>query len=142
MESIASPLHFVTYLLRTLETSQSLDNSLRSYLQTESNDICPQIKVFYERWLAKDLGNFDFVPKSQHYRKAIFEVIWMGLNGKTIYPVLKTLEEEIIQACEQEIHSQASKLPFLLLLPLLLLQTPAFLLLLFGPILKQLVEAF
>ena len=142
MESIAVPLHFVTFLLRALETSQSLENTIRAYLQTEDNDMCPQIKLFYARWSQKTLENLDFVSASKHYRRAIFEVLLMGLKGRTIYPMLKSLEEEIIVACEQEIHSQAAKLPFLLLLPLLLLQTPAFLLLLFGPILQQLKEAF
>jgi len=142
MESIAVPLHFVTYLLKAIETSQSLENTLRLYLQTENNDICPQLKTFYSRWLAKNLSNMEFIPAKFHYRRAIFEVLVMGLQGRTIYPMLKSLEEEIVIACEQEIHSQAAKLPFLLLLPLLLLQTPAFLLLLFGPILQQLQEAF
>lgn len=142
MEAIASPLHFITYVLKAIETSQSLENTIRLYLQTEKNDICPQLKIFYDRWLAKKLNDLEFIPAKFHYRRAIFEVLLMGLNGRTIYPMLKSLEEEVVIACEQEIHSQAAKLPFLLLLPLLLLQTPAFLLLLFGPILQQLQEAF
>ncbi len=142
MEFIAPPLHFITYLLRALETTQSLENTLRMYLQNESNDICPQLKLFYTRWQAKSLDELNFIPQEKHYRRAIFDLLIMGLKGRTIYPMLKSLEEEMIIACEQEIHMQAAKLPFLLLLPLLLLQTPAFLLLLFGPILQQLQEAF
>ncbi len=142
MEPIAAPLHLVTYLLKAIETSQSLENTIRNYLQTENTDICTQLKSFYAKWQAKELNNLEFIPSRLHYRRALFEVLLMGLNGRTIYPMLKSLEEEIVVACEQEIHSQAAKLPFLLLLPLLLLQTPAFLILLFGPILQQLQEAF
>jgi hypothetical protein len=142
VEPIAAPLHLVTYLLKAIETSQSLENTIRNYLQTENTDICTQLKSFYAKWQAKELNNLEFIPSRLHYRRALFEVLLMGLNGRTIYPMLKSLEEEIVVACEQEIHSQAAKLPFLLLLPLLLLQTPAFLILLFGPILQQLQEAF
>lgn len=142
METIASPIHFITHITKSIETSQSIENAIRQYLQVENNDICPQIFEFYQRWQTKCLTHLEFIPEGQYYRKALFEVLWMGLDGKSIYPVLKLLEEEMVKACEEEIHTQASKLPFLLLLPLLLLQTPAFLLLLFGPILQQLQEAF
>ena len=113
MEVIASPLHFITYLLRALETSQSLENTIRTYLQNENNDICPQLKVFYSKWQSKSLDKLDFISSDKHYRRAIFDILVMGLSGKTIYPMLKALEEEIIIACEQEIHTQAAKLPFL-----------------------------
>jgi hypothetical protein len=142
VESIAAPLHLVTFLLKAIETSQSLENTIRNYLQTENTDICVQLKEFYTKWQARELKDLEFIPSKLHYRRALFEVLLMGLKGRTIYPMLKSLEEEIVIACEQEIHSQAAKLPFLLLMPLLLLQTPAFLLLLFGPILQQLQEAF
>ncbi|MEN0059151.1 MAG: hypothetical protein AAGB31_09985, partial [Bdellovibrio sp.] len=51
--------------------------------------------------------------------------------------VLNRLEEEIIEACREEMAERLAQLPFILLVPLLLFQFPAFLLLLFGPLLNN-----
>jgi hypothetical protein len=71
------------------------------------------------------------------YRRSLLELLERGLRGESIYVYLCQLEQETIEACQDEISRKLSKLPFLLLGPLLLMQFPAFLLLLFGPLLQN-----
>jgi len=76
------------------------------------------------------------------YRRELFQLVGQGLIGAPISAKLKELEAEIKTACEDEVEVFVAKLPLLAMLPVLLVQFPAFLLLLFGPILQELIRSF
>ena len=77
---------------------------------------------------------------SSQLRRALFATICQGLCGEPILNRLQALEREIKSVSEDEIERFIAGLPLRALLPVLLLQFPAFLILLFGPLLQSLKE--
>jgi hypothetical protein len=73
------------------------------------------------------------------YRRALGEIVVSGLRGQPVLLHLEELRGEIEKACEIEIKRRLELLPMKMLVPLLLFQFPAFLLLLFGPLLGRLI---
>lgn len=76
------------------------------------------------------------------YRREILHLVAQGVAGEPIHARLLELEEEIKRACDDEIERFVALLPVRALLPLLLIQFPAFLLLLFGPIIEEFTRSF
>lgn len=74
------------------------------------------------------------------HRRALLEVLACGLGGQSISAQLESLRSEIANACDLEIKEHIEMLPLKMLAPLLLFQFPAFLLLLFGPLLRHLIQ--
>lgn len=74
---------------------------------------------------------------SSLYRRSLLQILERGLRGEAVYSVLLQLETELVEACQEEISNKVARLPFILLIPLLLFQFPAFLMLLFGPLLQN-----
>jgi hypothetical protein len=74
------------------------------------------------------------------YRRALIEILAAGLAGQPVLTHLEELRLEIERACEIEIKGHLESLPLKMLVPLLLFQFPAFLLLLFGPLLNRLIQ--
>lgn len=60
-----------------------------------------------------------------------------GLMGHSIFERLKSLEEELIEVCKDAFQRELDRLPYILMVPLLLFMFPAYLLLLLGPILNM-----
>ncbi len=65
-----------------------------------------------------------------------FEIIKEGLQGVPILDKLKDFEIEISEHLELELQKEHNKLPYILMIPLMLFIFPAFLVLILGPILK------
>ena len=53
---------------------------------------------------------------------------------------LKDLEKEIMEVCKEDLEKHLEKLPYICLIPLMLFQFPAFLLLLIGPLVLNLLH--
>ena len=73
------------------------------------------------------------------HRRALVEVLMSGVAGQSIALHLESLAIEIRLACDAEIREHLELLPVKMLAPLLLFQFPAFLILMFGPLLRHLV---
>lgn len=142
MESLAPPLDLVLWIKYDLEKGLSVKFSLQNYIKKADG----QFQVVLMTWLSLyEQGKpTDIVKNAQssQIRRSLIEVLERGLKGEPILKTLELLEQEIIMACEAEIDEKVQKLPFLLLIPLLLFQLPAFLLLLFGPLLSMLLSSF
>jgi hypothetical protein len=84
-------------------------------------------------------GNLrDFtVSSSSPYRRELISLVGLGLSGAPVVAKLRELEVEIRWACQDELDLFIARLPLRALLPVLLIQFPAFLILLFGPILSE-----
>jgi hypothetical protein len=82
----------------------------------------------------------DVGKQKSPYRRALIEAIACGMSGQSISAHLQCLREEVESASEMEIREHIELLPLKMLIPLLLFQFPAFLLLLFGPLLRHLIE--
>ncbi len=75
------------------------------------------------------------------YRESLFVILLDGIRGNSILPTLRELRTEIEAQLELDMKSHVDSLPLKMLVPLLLCMFPAFLILLFGPITQNFVEA-
>ena len=142
MESVAPPLALLLCVKRAIEKGQPVRVGILYYLKRHEGDF-PQ---FVMRWMGhlqqgQDATTYIETEKSMH-RRILIQLLERGLRGEAIYPTLLQLESEIIEACQDELGTKLARLPFILLIPLLLFQFPAFLMLLFGPLLKNFFHSF
>jgi len=137
MDHIAPPLQLVANIKRSVEVGSSIRSGILAFIQAENSNFAKDVS----KWISLNDQGLDtmFILQKQRsqYRRSLLELLERGLRGESIYVYLCQLEQEIIEACQDEISRKLSKLPFLLLGPLLLMQFPAFLLLLFGPLLEN-----
>lgn len=137
MDHIAPPLQLVAYIKRSVEVGSSVRSGVLAFIHTERSCFAKDVS----KWISltdQGLETTQILQKQRsQYRRSVLELLERGLRGESIYVYLCQLEQEIIEACQDEISRKLSKLPFLLLGPLLLMQFPAFLLLLFGPLLEN-----
>ncbi|MFS4458828.1 hypothetical protein [Bdellovibrio sp. HCB2-146] len=142
MESVAPPLALLLCVKRAIEKGQPVRVGILYYLKRHEGDF-PE---FVMRWMGllqqgQDATTYLETEKSMH-RRILIQLLERGLRGEAIYPTLLQLESEIIEACQDELGTKLARLPFILLIPLLLFQFPAFLMLLFGPLLKNFFHSF
>lgn len=137
MEGVAPPLALLLEVKRAVERGQSVRQGILSYVKTAQDDFVPVVV----QWLALLQQGQDpkeaLVALPSLYRRSILQVLERGLRGEAVFNVLVQLETELVEACQEEISNKVARLPFILLIPLLLFQFPAFLLLLFGPLLQN-----
>jgi hypothetical protein len=137
MEGLAPPLALLLAVKRTLEKGHPTKQGIHLYLKRHQGEFVAVVTL----WLAliqqgKETQGLISGISSQH-RQVLLQVLERGLRGEAIYNVVLTLEEEILEACHEELTNKLARLPFILLIPLLLFQFPAFLLILFGPLLQN-----
>ena len=142
MEGLAPPLELLIAVKGSLECGGSVRAGISKFISTSKSDFTQIVS----RWLfAMDQGGKPqeilSAVKSSH-RQAILRVLEQGIKGQSIMPVLVELEKEIDEACKREIEQFIALLPIKLLVPLLLFQFPAYLILLLGPLLKNFLGAF
>lgn len=137
MESVAPPLLLLLAVKRVIEKGEPVKSGILNYVRKERGDF----PALVTRWLSILQQGQDprplVISVKSLYRQTLLDVLERGLRGEAIYALLNQMEEEIISACEEEISSRIARLPFFMMIPLLLFQFPAFLVLLFGPLLKN-----
>lgn len=137
MDHVAPPLQLVAHIKRSIEVGQSPRSGILAFVQAERSAFAKEVATWVSL-LDQGLDTQLILQRQKsRYRRGVLELAERGLRGESIYTYLCQIEQEIIEACEDEISRKLSKLPFLLLGPLLLMQFPAFLLLLFGPLLEN-----
>lgn len=137
MESIAPPLVLLAAVKRAMEKGQPVRQGIQGYLKTNEGDFA---KMVTRWWALLQQGQetiFLLRELQSLHRQVLLQLLERGLAGESIYNALLQLESELIEACQDELANKIARLPFLLLVPLLLFQFPAFLLLLFGPLLQN-----
>lgn len=138
MEDISPTLYLLLIVRTALENGHSVRTGVRQFLSTSKD---PFVEVV-SKWLLfvdQDQSLHTLLENLHPCRRSLLLLLDKGLKGLPILPHLMTLEDEIIQSCEVEIETQIQKLPLLLMLPLFLLMFPAYLILLFGPIIQSLL---
>ncbi len=144
MGHLKGPLKFLTTVKLEIERGNSVQKGVQVYLgQTRLDSANERIFVHQiMQWLSeRQRGQTIQLDHLNIYRRTLLSTLDRGLNGESIYQHLNILELEFIELYEDALDRYLGKLPFLLLLPLLLLQLPAFLLLLFGPIINELINS-
>ncbi len=141
MESLAPPLEVLLLLRLHLESGESLRLGLKEISQLQQNEF---LEVLQEWLLCLEQGlcTDDLIRDLKSpYRRELLRVLELGLQGEPILRRLEELELEMLEASQDEIERFLQKLPVFSLIPVLFLQFPAFILLLMGPILIQLLRS-
>ena len=140
MEGLAPPLELLITVRSAIEGGESVRTGVLRYVNRGTGDF----PTVVGQWiLAFDQGgNVEELLRRipSVYRVSILRILMQGMKGQSIFALLVELEKELIEATQREIDKFIVLLPIKLLIPLLLLQFPAYLILLLGPLLKQLLE--
>lgn len=137
MESIAPPLALILQVKRSIERGQSVRQGIVSYLKRAEDDFSPVVVQWMALMQQGQDPNLRLAAEISIYRKMLLQLLERGLRGESIYNMILQLEQETTEACQDEINEKIARLPFQLLVPLLIFQFPAFLMLLFGPLLQN-----
>ncbi|MBL7668943.1 MAG: hypothetical protein JNM39_00535 [Bdellovibrionaceae bacterium] len=137
MEGLAPPLELSSEVKRAIEKGLTAKQGVLNFIRKNQNEFSKQVI----RWLnlieqGQKTDKILTVLKSTH-RRCLLQLLERGIRGESIYQQLLTLEGETILACQEEQARFLARLPFLLLVPLLFFLFPAYLILLFGPLLNQ-----
>lgn len=140
MEDLAPPLKLILYIKRSMESGKSVNEGLQNYFREAKDDFSPQVWRWYQ-CIEKDSDQeIIMVEISSQYRKALLRLLFRGLKRESIYNALLNLEHETFQACQLEIDEKLTKLPYILMIPVLFFQFPALLLLILGPLIQNFIE--
>jgi hypothetical protein len=137
MVYLAHPYQFLILLIQDLESGTSVRLAVKNYLLKHQNDFAADLVSWFENTQREQKRPSN--AKNPH-RQALFDVLDLALQGGSVLPHLYELENEFKFACEQNLEDHLAKLPYKLMIPLLLFQFPAFLVLILGPLLSQLIS--
>lgn len=142
MEGLSPPLKCLIEVQTALRNGEAVRVGIARYLESAraSDEFAPDLRRFLFAW--EQGQNWRLVVsgvKSPH-RRALFDLLATALSGQPILTHLDELRIELIHATEAELNRHLELLPIKMLIPLLVLQFPAFLILLFGPLLSRLIE--
>ncbi len=142
MEGVAPPLRCLIQIQSSIANGESVRSAVTRYLQIVSVDdpFGVVVRRFIFAWEQGHEWRAMLRDVKSPHRRALIEVLSHGLSGQSISAHLESLREEICAASDLEIREHIEMLPLKMLVPLLLFQFPAFLLLLFGPLLRHLIE--
>lgn len=140
MEDLAPPLHSVVSIRMNLECGLSFRLSLLKVIEASNDTFHSDLK----EWVfLLDQGR-DPSPvrrrQKSFYRIMIMDLYLEGLRGHAVVPVLKEIEKELWEVSLLEIEREAGRLALISLIPVFLFMLPAMLILVFGPLLSQVVE--
>ncbi len=140
MEGLNPGLNLLLRCRRAIENGKPLSLAVREYIQNEKGEFSLEILRWYSLYEQGQSCEPLLKRIKSPYRRQLLEVLERGLKKESIGHILAVLEVEVQEACEQEIQNTLTDLPYLVMLPLLLFQFPAFLLLLLGPFLLQMLD--
>lgn len=142
MEGLSPPLKCLIEMQSSIQNGETARVGLRRYVQSAApkDSFARDVRSFLFAWEQQQDWRACIGKAASPQRRALLEVAACGLAGQSIAAQLEDLRGEIASACELEIQAHLEMLPLKMLIPLLLFQFPAFLLLLFGPLLRHLIE--
>lgn len=141
MEGLAPPLACLIEIQVSIRNGETIRSGIQRYVQSAPapNELALQMRQLLTSW-DRGLSHQAILKQAKsHYRRALIEICVAGLAGQSVMPMLEELRVEIEDACEMEIRHHLDVMPIKMLVPLLIFQFPAYLLLLFGPLLKHLI---
>jgi hypothetical protein len=141
MEGLAPPLKCLIEMQAALQNGEPVQKGVLRYLQSTSlNDaFALEVRRFLFAWEQGQDWRAIVSKIRSAQRRILLEIIANGLAGQPVLLHLEELKSEIAEACDSDLKRHLELLPITLLAPLLLLQFPAFLLLLFGPLVSRLL---
>lgn len=139
MENLTPPLLRALRELRwTMSAGKSMNEAFQIYLERTQDDLASRLR---QLWILKNQsGNISYTPERlpTYFQRAFWQLVERGCRGEPAMDALAALESEVQAAAQAELDDHIAALPFKVLIPLLLFQFPAYLLLLLGPLLREL----
>ena len=143
MDRVTPPLVGAIQSLRwMISAGRAPKDAVRTYLDENADELAHGYRELWV-WRSRGLARPAAVPKVVRgvYRRTLWDLIERGLAGEPILNALAALEDEVDRAARAELDLHLAALPFKLLIPLLMFQFPAYLLLLLGPALNELTRS-
>jgi hypothetical protein len=137
MENLTPPLlHALREIRWLLLSGKPMKEALQTYLNRTENPFAAKLR---EMWIIQSRGG-NSTPNRlpTYFQMEFWNLIERGCAGQPVLESLEALEAEVQLASEAELDEHLASLPFKVLIPLLLFQFPAYLLLLLGPMLREL----
>lgn len=143
MDDLAPPLKCILCIEQALSEGRSLQTGLKQYIASgksspDKDHFSCEIQDILQTFLMDK--NPSLLKSKTIYRSALKDLIWSALKGQSIYKELQSLKEEITLASYTDVKAFIDSIPLKSTIPLLCLQFPAFLMLLMGPVLSQILE--
>lgn len=140
MEDLSFLLKLCLHVRVSIEGGEALRVSLIRFSDLDDSILYFKLKQWLDHFDQSGGENYGERFFQNHYTQVFLEILSQGLAGYSIYERIKTIEEEIIEVCKDEFQRELDKLPYVLMVPLLLFMFPAYLLLLLGPILNMFLK--
>lgn len=136
MENLTPPLLKALREIKWLiQSGKPMKEALQIYLEGTNDTFAAKLR---ENWISKSQNAKASAEFPTYFQNAFWSLISRGCSGQPVLESLESLEAEVALAAEAELDDHLSTLPFKVLIPLLLFQFPAYLLLLLGPMLREL----
>jgi hypothetical protein len=137
MENISPQLRLILTVKFGLQNGMSVRQSIIFFLQQPS--IGPFQTVLEAWFYAIEAHQTQFQPKKiDLLTETLLQTLEKGLKNQPIFEMLHQLEEEVLLRDEIYLQRQIAILPMKSLIPLLLLQVPALMIMIFVPMLRML----
>ena len=140
MVSLAPPLQAVLEIRLHIESGLSVSRAVKVYVQSSPEDsFAKELGL----WLFAEEtgGTFNLQNLKSLYRKHLMDILKRGLKGEPILEILEEYEKDLVEICKEDLEKHLQKLPFISLVPLLLFEFPALLIILIGPLFLNLLSA-
>ncbi len=134
-------LKFIDSINNSLNEGMSVKNSLQIAVEDQNSKLSRFGKNFLE--LLESGRPAETIVKSLNKpeNKALFIILGLGIKGRPVMEVLENFYLEVKASNELLIQNYHRKLPFKMLIPLMLFYFPALFLLFLGPFLSNFFEA-
>jgi hypothetical protein len=160
MESMTPSLRLIVCLRRSLERGESLRSGLRTFVQADDSPFAKHLA----HWLVERTTRQNaevlkpqsmpsappqtkspppqrVLPPLTPAERQLMAVVERGMRGEPVAANLRELETEIVERCEAQMEAFIEILPLKALIPLMLFIFPAYLMLLLGPAVEQLLHS-
>lgn len=137
MENMTPSMSCLIIVLRTLAEGKSLKQGVDHYIANQPGKFANQLALwlhYFSNDRLQELPNLDLESDCQ---RAVLDCLEAGFRGFPIQSSLKNLLLEAETAAKIEVQEYLALLPLRALLPLFLFQFPAFIAIIFGPLLLQ-----
>ena len=134
MAHIVPSIEFVMGVKSRMERGESLASCIEQQLRGQSDGFSLQMRRWWQGYTSG--CSWDEGIKTT-YQRALLKILEEGLKGAPVHQSLCQLEVEMCDEFERQWKLYLDSLPSRLSLPLLFLFFPAYVILLFGPLLNQ-----
>lgn len=142
MEDLAPSYSFVLFLQMEMSSGNSVRSIVDNYIKdTELNSFNERLLNWLKWHSSMTFSEFCLKMRMKStFQRLLFDLLYQSVQGKSIFEPINSLEREMREASQAELDYHLGRLPYKLMVPLLLLQFPALLLLILGPLIHYFLK--